>query len=63
VSDDLRLDKVLRGRVFLFCHGCLILEQELFEAEAEEAAANFASDLRESADVSLMQAIQVTNAF
>lgn len=49
--------------MFLFCHGCLILEQELFEAEAEEAAANFASDLRESADVSLMQAIQVTNAF
>ena len=49
--------------MFLFCHGRLILEQELLEAEAEEAAANFALGVRESADVSLMQAIQVANAF
>jgi hypothetical protein len=63
VSDNLRLDKVLPGRVFLFRHGRLIFEQELLEAEAEEAAANFASGVRESADGSLMQAIQVANAF
>jgi hypothetical protein len=46
----------------LFRHGRLIFAQELLEAEAEEAAAKFASGVHESADGSLMQAIQVASA-